>query len=253
MKVAVCVGGQLRRDDHTLKLTRDLLRDAFPTADFFYAVWRDDWLNRPEATSMLSELATVRVIEEYDIHYHPYEDNKDCGIDTTYWHKKFEFPNPDRHLHQTKQILNHNTMMKNYMMDYDVIVRSRFDALLSPFVKYDTLLKECLNYPATISITDGLQSKTSGYSLYDKLVYENDSSRSRMCGDSGTIIHRAADWDCDLVERLHNDKKLLAAEFGWYQSLVQYTTHKNYISYNGASKLTRCHSKDEIRNFEATL
>jgi len=244
MRVAVCVGGQLRVEPKVLKLTVDLLKDAFPTADMYYTVWREDYVERKDEVDQFG--GHVEIIDEYDIDYHPYEDNRDA-VNTHNYRKKLKFPNPTRHLHQTKQILNHNTMMRKYLHKYDVVVRSRYDVMLSPYQDYRKVLEECLNHPATITILDG--ERGNGYHIHSKVVYDNDSNPSRMVGDSGTFVHRVVDWDCDLVDRLHKEKKLLAAEFGWYQAICQYTEYKNYIIYSGASKLTRCHTPEERENF----
>ena len=46
MRVAVAVGGQLRMSDEILQLTFDIWKDAFPTADFLFGVWEEDYAER---------------------------------------------------------------------------------------------------------------------------------------------------------------------------------------------------------------
>jgi len=239
MKLAVCSGGQLRMSDDILKLTTDLLKDAFPCADFYWPVWREDYEKRHIVDTLGG---TVEVFEEYDIDYHPYEDNRDA-VNTPNFHKKLKNPNPDRHLHQTKQILNHNTMMKKYLSGYDVIVRTRYDAIVSPVQNFTQGLEMCYNDGSVVSY----QAGSSG----DNFMHHNDvigETGSYMVSDGGLIFHRADVWDCDLVDRLHKTKKLLAAEFGWYQALV--SGDRDYYHFRGGAHLTRCVMKqhgDRIR------
>jgi hypothetical protein len=71
-----------------------------------------------------------------------------------------------------------------------------------------------------------------------------------MLNDSGIIIHRTDDWDTELVDRLHNTKKLLAAEFGWHQVLVQGTKHHRWVHYDGGAMLTRCVRKEDMEKIK---
>ena len=138
MKTAIIIGGQLRLDDDVLTLSIDLLKDAFPTADLYLAIWKEDWNTRRELIESWG--TTVEVIEEYDINYHPYDDNP-AMRNTWNWQKKLKFDNTERHIHQTKQILNHDLMMKKYGKNYDVIVRARYDSIISPTESFEYYAK----------------------------------------------------------------------------------------------------------------
>ena len=242
MRVALAVGGQLRMSNDTLELTHKLWRDAFPTADFLFAVWREDLAERPDMVEMLRRDGEVCIIDEYDIDYHPYDDNKDMYTKWNY-QKKIANPNPERHLHQTKQILNHNTLMKKYGSSYDVIIRTRFDSIVSPIQNFDNYLKDVHETGKVISmqVMPEPNHKLKFFSVHGSGVTRN----SMMVSDGGIIIHRSSWWDSELVETLHNNKRLLAAEFGWYQALVG-NRDVEYVVYDGASHLTRCVSKHDM-------
>jgi hypothetical protein len=240
MKIAVCSGGQLRMTDDVLLLTDKLLKDAFPTADFFYPVWKEDYETR-HVTDLLN--GTVEVIEEYDIHYHPYDDNPDVN-DTWDYQKKIKHPNPDRHLHQTKQILNHNHMMRKHLQDYDVIVRTRYDSLISPVQGFTKGIELALEG----SVVAYQAGDSDQFLHYQKLHH---GSESKMISDGGLIFHSPKIWDCDLVDRLHKEKKLLAAEFGWYQVLME--NAKSYVRFIGGAHLTRCVIKKYRKQIEEML
>jgi hypothetical protein len=245
MKVAVCVGGQLRMEDDILKLTIDLLKDAFPDADFFFEVWKQDAKDRPESLKFLD--GTVHLFEEYDIDYHPYEDNR-TAVDTYNFKKKLLNPNPTRHLHQTKMILNHDTMNKTYLRDYDVVVRTRYDSIISSTESFDYYVKLCHNGQYVISVMDfsGDRKKRKFFNSNGISDHTYNHNTSRMVNDGGIILYPPKIWDSQAVDRLHNDKKLLAAEYGWYQVLVE-ATDSEHLIFDGCAKLTRCVNKRDMK------
>lgn len=244
MRVAVAVGGQLRMSDETLRLTFDIWKDAFPTADFLFAVWEKDYADRSEIVDSFG--GKVELIKEYDIDYHPYEDNRDM-VDTRNFKKKLRVPNPKRHLHQTKQILNHNTLMRKYAADYDVIVRTRFDSITSPIQDFEPYLRDCYENGTVITIQDmsNVKKKRKFFSIHNE---HNPQADQYMVFDGGLIIHPASWWYCGLVDHLHNTKRLLAAEFGWYQALVGHRKDDvTYKIYDGGAQLTRCVKKGDMQ------
>jgi hypothetical protein len=238
MRIAVCSGGQLRMSDDVLKLTDRLLKDAFPTADFYYPVWKEDYKERKILDTFDG---TVEVIEEYDIDYHPYDDNPNVNMSWDY-QKKIKNPNPIRHLHQTKQILNHNRMVRKYLKDYDVIVRTRYDSIISPVQNFSAGL-DLAREGCVVSYQAGGNHE---FLHHEKII---TGSKTEMISDGGLIFHSPKVWDCELVDRLDKEKRLLAAEFGWYQVLME--NSKQYYRYVGGAHLTRCVIKEfreEIEN-----
>jgi hypothetical protein len=258
MRVGIFIQGQLRRSEEELLSSLRLLEDAFPNAEFCYSLWNTEYENRKEFCDKYLT-GNLELFEEFDIGYEPYLDNPGAIQDYQYL-KKYNKPNPSRHRHQTKQILLHNELLKKYGHRYDVIVRTRWDSTISPTVDFTSILKECYDTPATIScmgrstispymmnIIERADWKEPYYTFKggDGKFFVADVSSHCMFSDSGIIIHRVDDWDCDLVDRLHNTKKLLAAEFGWHQILVQGTKHHQWIHYDGGAMLTRCITKEE--------
>lgn len=257
MKIGIFIQGQLRRSDGELNLMLDVLSDAFPDAEFCYATWNTEYEKRKEFCDSLT--GNLELFEEFDIGYEPYLDNPDAVKDYQYY-KKYNDPNPPRHRHQTKQILLHNELIKKYGHRYDVIVRTRWDSTASPFIDFMPYVKEAYDTPAMVTLMGRptLNNKMCG--IYDRcnsnfpyhLYYFGDGhikyvnvAETHMVSDSGLIIHKTDDWNCDLVDELHNTKKLLAAEFGWWQVLVDGTSHHNWVNYTGGCMLTRCIQKDE--------
>ncbi len=229
--------------DEKLKLTLDVLEDAFPNADFFYEVWNQDAKDRPETIKFLN--GTVHFFEEYDINYHPYEDNRDA-VNTHNFRKKLLNPNPTRHLHQTKMILNHNVMNKTYFHDdYDVVVRSRYDTTVSPTESFDWFTNLCYNKQCVLSMHD-LPTTEGKLKFFHSYGLKDQTHDTQMVFDSGIFMYPAKVWNSELVIDLHNTKKLLAAEFGWYQVLVA-PTSSDYYCFDGGAKLTRTIKKPDMK------
>lgn len=115
-----------------------------------------------------------------------------------------------------KQLLIHNEMMKTIPPEYDMIIRSRFDVIVSEIIPWADLLQEsydevlpigfnCMNYYGTHGYNElrGMGKETT--------YYINDA----------LIMHPRECWDTDLVDSLYKDKKLKSAEEGWYQILSE--------------------------------
>lgn len=248
MRIGILVSTQVRESIEKINLNLNLLQDAFPDADLILGLWSYEEHFKQHFKNKSKRIV---LIDEPHIHYHPYNANPNALQNWNY-QKKLVNPN-ERHMHQTKQILAHNELIKCVKNDYDIIIRSRWDATISPFIDYGTFVNECYNTPCTISISTRRDYHTSIMSIGEasswKFPYLNhkengntkitQSSTCQMLLDNGIIIHRSCDWNIELVESLHMNSKLLAAEFGWWQVLVDGTSHKQWIHYDGGATITR--------------
>lgn len=275
MKVGVFIGGQLRRSEEELLTTFRMLEDAFEGCEFVYSLWTDDHAQNKDFVDQHMQNGTIELFEPFDIGYEPYLDNPDAVKNYQYY-KKYDDPNPPRHPHQTKQILLHNEKMKKHGDRFDVIVRTRYDATISPIWDFMPYVREVVETPTVVTCMSRTTLKpetmfnvvyrtsndnywmpfNKGNTVGPEGWYFIDPRPHCMLADSGLILHRPEDWDSELVDRLHNEKKLLAAEFGWHQILYQGTTHGNYVEYHGGAQLTRCypkHERDAMKKFMETL
>ena len=219
MKIAVVQSGQLRLSDDMLRLSDDVLKNLFPNADFFYPVWQKEYDLRKDIVEKISKNSVVEVIKEYDIDYHPYGDNSEAYPYSRHSAfgrqvKKLD----ERPRHQTKQILNHNIMVKKHLQDYDVIIKTRYDIFGRPYQNWNHVL-DIVNEGAVISAY-GTGTVKKFYMVYgdDYSVFRHNP---HMVIDAGFIMHKPSHWDCNKVERLNKNRELLAAEFGWHQILVE--------------------------------
>ena len=204
IQVAVCISGQIRG---TPKRNLDNLKHNFPSADIFLGTWKGTQTDYP-----------VKFYEEPQINYHPYGDlDESLVLSDRLAHKIPRFMSQPHEVkrtsHQTKQILAHA-----YMVDdnpgYDVYVRARWDTLTylkADFQKYveDAYSnKRAIGFGAPGTPFTQIQEASTGpfhdYFLFDQL-----------------IIHSAEVFNTDLVYTLNEEKKLIAAEWGWYQVMSQ--------------------------------
>jgi hypothetical protein len=256
MKVGIFVSAQIRGEVSRLKRNFNLLLDSFRNSEIVFGVWT----YQKEEFDFFNEFSDKTLyVDEPVINYRPYIDNPNALMDYMY-QKKLKKPD-DRHQHQTKQILIHNELMKKYGKDYDVIVRSRYDTTVGLFINFNKFVYECYDDPSVISISTRKDYHSSILTIgelcsndFPYMNHRNDTTNkvilrltSKMLLDNGIIIHRSCDWNSQLVESLHADKKLLPAEFGWWQILVEGALHNNWKHYDGGASLSRSvPSKDRI-------
>lgn len=249
MRIGILVSTQVRESIDKINLNLALLQDAFNNADLILGLWsyESNYLKHFEKIAK-----RIVLIDEPHIHYHPYKENPKV-ISNWNYQKKLKYPNDERHVHQTKQILAHNELMKLVSFDYDIIIRCRWDTTISPLIDFMPFVKECYDTPCTVSISTRKDYERSIMHIGEVASWKfpflnhrddmtNKVTQSRTCEmllDNGIIIHRSCDWSRELTEELHTNKKLLAAEFGWWQVLVEGTSHKQWIHYDGGATITR--------------
>jgi len=262
MRIGIFVSGQIRGSLEQLNLNINLLRNGFPEADIIYGVWDYQVEEYQDFLNTLN--GNVEILEHFEIHYSPYVENPKASNHYQY-HKKLKNPS-DRHLHQTKQILIHNELVKRYAGIYDVIVRCRWDTTVSPALDFTTYAKEVYNTPCTMSICTRGDYFTSVVHIGEKASWDFPMMNHRradgvavirqvedMFLDSGLVLHRYDDWNSKFIEQLHTDKKLLAAEFGWWQVMVHGTSHHQWVHYDGGASITRTVHKKELEQIERIM
>jgi hypothetical protein len=223
MKVAVCVSGLLS-GDYVIR-NNVVQKEKFSNADFYYATWIKEknkfQKNFPNDNCFF--------FEEPEMHYHPYfpenftseyfKETKDWILKTnkTAWSS-----------HHTKQILIHALLLNNIKNDYDIIVRTRFDAFIwrDPTANFESFLEDSFrnNRVNAFAVTRKPMFKT----LYESDYVSNPKMKYWLLDQ--LIIHPTSMFDIDNVFRLHQSKQLRAAEYGWHQVLSEPygNNHRNW-------------------------
>lgn len=238
MKLAVCVSGICRG-----KVQRNLdnMKYHFPDADYFFATWKGK-----EKDALQHGIKDFYSFAEPEMNYHPIKDVDGPPAPKLMIQKKKcqtgEYGNQwqDKTSHHTKQILIHDMLLNQIPKDYDMIVRIRFDTWLSRQVDFSEYLEK--SYKKSIAV--GFGTRTTRHKNMDQLaevlkIYPNytDFSISQDWGwylMDPMIFHPRSMWDSSLVNKLHTEKQLAAAEFGWYQILSEPFGDNHTSIYGGA-------------------
>ena len=232
MKIAVCVSGIFRGD--TIR-NLNHLRAHFPY-DHFFATWENN----------KCYLQNTFTYKEPKINYHPIKDiknpkalklkaQKEGLINGTYGKDFYE-----RTLHHTKQILIHDMLLQDIPEDYDMIIRSRFDTYLSPNVSFNKYLARSYNENIAVGFGTRLSRHRDINIMSEVPKIYPDGTNPSVSQDWGwylmdpLIIHPRKLWNHDLVKKLHTEKKLAAAEWGWYQILSEPYNDSHISVYGGA-------------------
>lgn len=224
MKVAVCVSGAFRAK----RLPSEnigRLKSKFRGADFYYATWD----RYQDAFKNLFQDDECRFYPEPKPHYHPYLDisPKDHTSDwyrkTVTWVKAGKQTRREWTSHHVKQILIHAWLADEIKADYDVLVRTRFDAFVSSRADFRPYLEDTYtNGSANCFGT----TRPDGFDQLFEVNITPESLHKNWMLDH-IIIHRADTLDRERVDSLYRDKKLHAAEYGWHQVLGA-NGHRNH-------------------------
>lgn len=230
MKVAVCVSGAMRSKQGDAGLLRNYkrMKEKFPTANFYFATW-DSFSSDFER---LFNGEKCFYFKEPKMHYHPYYDMKKEDYASKYYQETFDWVIKQSKTtdvvewtsHHTKQILIHAWLLDKIEKEYDVIVRTRFDAFISKKANFDPYIKDTFDYNRSNAFSTTRKEKFE--EIYDSDP-DNDKMKHWMLDQ--LIIHPPKAINKEIIDELHRDKKLNAAEHGWYQVLSKPygSNHKN--------------------------
>lgn len=227
MKVAVCVGGLTYPDSIPLM---EKLKKKFPNYDFFYGVWKG---RENDASEQLGAWS----FEEHEPTYHPYLDIDPTNLPPKFGIIKEKMKNkPDMALipkapHQTKQILMHSYMLQKLPSEYDMIIRTRYDIdLFDDSINYEQFVNQSYQQNHAIGFAQRFRAHPSPlfnpkpdpkwYKSWDGYLMDL------------VIMHPRHMFNHKLLQSLHEQKKLLAAEWGWYQILSEPfgSNHQNFFA-----------------------
>lgn len=263
LRVGVFLSGQLRNLSALPDIVNNVRRE-FPSAKIIGCMWQtcfDRFGSQSERLGIPIHIKPEPVINynPYWANEHSYDNHWSWRSKKSHWievEDKFEkTPDPkNRHTHQTKMILGHTYLVKKYYNDFDIMIRARWDHFLGEGLHLYELCEETYRLPAIISLgcRDGfrvnkdyriktLDTHNSRFGLPfvhqdNRIILQKDISP--FVTDYGLIFHRNVDWPVEFIENLHENKKLLPAEWGWWQTIIERKSMR-YIHYDGGSGIYR--------------
>ena len=233
-KVAILVSG-IARDKSNFNMKR--LKTHFGN-DLFCATWFGQ-------QNQFSNQYPCKFYPEPEITYNSWtHDNCVCEHYKYHayrkWFKEGKYPSGHKLEHASKQILGHAYQLQDLPEEYDMIVRARWDTFTSDRVDFTKYLEESFhkNIAIGFAIRGGRHSDVHSFNEYEcvKVYEDTPQTYSRDWAwwlNDNLIIHPRKLFNCEKAFRLHNEKKLLPAEYGWYQMLSVDDNHKGV--YGGAA------------------
>ena len=235
LKIAVCMSGIARGN---VSKHISLLKNAFPGADFYFSTWN-------EYDNEISQKYNSKTYPEPKMHYNPWTE---CMVDCPHlkykaYKKAFQkgekLSTRPKLLHATKQIIAHAYQLSD-MPNYDIIVRTRWDTVVSEKVNFSKYVRQSFDERKAIGFAIRGSRWTNLHQFKDiEHIYVSDPRDQTWSRDwmywlnDNLIIHPMDIFDCDNVHKLHQEKKLLPAEYGWYQVLSKNENHHSV--YGGAT------------------
>ena len=137
--------------------------------------------------------------------------------------------------HSSKQILGYADVVSKITKEYDVMVRTRWDSLLSNQINFQPYLEEALDHPV------GFMTRPGRGHTVDKIsnVNKNDINDDWYCFLADSLIfHAPKHFNPKYVQQLHADKNLWPAEWGWWQVLSE-PNNNIHNCYHGGSIIAR--------------
>ena len=159
---------------------------------------------------------------------------------------EYRFQKDDKLIHATKQIIAHAYQIQNLPKmswdnkRYDMIVRCRWDTVVSTKVDWNHYLNKSFTEQCAIGFGIRGSRHIDLHSFKDidhvYITPETDQVWSRDWAwwiNDPLIIHHRDIFDYNYVFKLHEEKNLWPAEYGWYQVLSLADNH--HCVYGGAS------------------
>lgn len=227
MRVAVCISGAFRKSSggrnsketpsRSFQSIRKNIFNVFKDADFYFSTW-----NTYEKEYKQIFFDEVVIFNEPLINYHPYSDINEDQIFSSKLKKTINSSNSNKEFfdhssNQTKQIIAHALLTDNIKNNYDVIIRARHDTFVSRVADFTNFIEDAYQNERAIgfaTLNEHLKSFNTAHEM------KNNGYVNKFLFDQ-LIIHHSKLIDLGYVMKMNNDKKLISAEFGWYQILSQ--------------------------------
>jgi hypothetical protein len=208
MKIALCITG-IYRDWVTPSiptLVKSMIDTLSPSSVYFHA-----WSSQKNSIPY-----NVHHCPEPILDYHPVDD-----VTVPCLHAKFKEYKEKKLCHEktanrNKQLLGYADLMSKISDDYDLIIRARWETMVSPNFNYNKYKEKALEVGPV-----GFMIRPNRNHLIhqEKEVSKDPADDWFQFLPDALIFHRKEQFNVELVRSLHEQKNLLPAEWGWHQIL----------------------------------
>lgn len=241
MNIAICVAGIVRGNvNDNIKRAQDRFGNITQT-NIFFATWE-------EHKNKQSESLDCSYFPEPVLDYNPWLDCEESPHPKYAGYRKRmlsgEKMNP-KLPHATKQIVAHAYQLKHQVpKHFDLIVRTRWDTFISQQLDFQKYLEYAYENRCAV----GFAIRGNRHPYVHKFrevpkIYPKVDQHPSVSNDWGwwindnMIIHHRYIFKPDEVLKLHEEGKLLPAEYGWYQVLSE--GRDDHVSVYGGAALER--------------
>lgn len=246
MKVAVCISGTIR--SLPIECLESILYH-FKQFDLFFGVWENEDLIFRKTFHKYINNNNVFLIPEPRIRYncktdtcqeiiHPSTNNKVLSKKDQIW--KGNKINTGA----IRQFIAHGHVLSKLDSSYDMIIRLRYDVLLSKEVNFIPLLEQSYNdkaaYGFATIFNHDKHKKISelNYLLKETLCKREEGLELPSFLYDFMIFHKRELFDVGCMNYLIDRKLLHCNEIGWYQ-LLSHPYESNHVNYHGGVQLSR--------------
>jgi len=208
MKTALCITGEYRNwvNPPIPTLVNSMIDILKPSSVYFHT-----WSTQQDSTPY-----SVHHCPEPVLDYHPVDD-----VTVPCLHGKFNEYKEKKIVHnktanRNKQLLGYADLMSKIPDDYELVIRARWETIVSTEFDYDKYKKKALeDGPVGFMIRPNRNQE-----IHNEIEVSKDPSDDwfQFLPDA-LIFHRKEQFNVELVHSLHEQKNLLPAEWGWYQIL----------------------------------
>ena len=225
MKTAIVVTGQYRGhvNKHKPKQLIARMVDVFKT-DIFFHTWNDFVDKVP-----IEYHDRLVYCKEPELDYHPVSDVSKNGYNAKHGKWDNYLKNRifyDKTQYQNLQILAYADLLSKIPDDFDVLIRTRWDVLVSNNVNFQPYIEKAYEEGPVGFMTRPKRGHDLGQLI--ELPKEDTHQEMDFIMDDwygylpdSMIMHRREHFDIDLVKKLHEKKNLAPAEWGWYQIMSE--------------------------------
>lgn len=220
MKIALLITGQYRpKVTHAEKLIPTMM-EIFNCPVFFHT-WNDNVTKIP-----IEYHDRLVYCKEPETNYHPISDIEWVGKHGKWKEYKTKNLLYDKTKYHHLQILAYADLLSKVPDDFDVLVKTRWDMLVSNKVNFKPYIEKAYEEGPVGFMTRGGRKHDLDELIELPKEDTNQEIQFQMDDWYGflpdhIIMHRREHFDIDLVKKLHREKNLAAAEFGWYQVMSE--------------------------------
>jgi len=216
-----------------------LMRQKFK-ADLYFQTWIGREHEVPQEYK--DNIGHFFATNEPKMDYHPIFDPEPTTNPKHLWYRETK-TDGEKTINANKQIISYAQLFEMIPKKYDIYIKTRWDTTINPTFNFEHFYSMLEEGPVGF-MTRGVGPNSHDYlSTKHKIVPKvksetNNNDWHDMLSDT-IIMHKEEHFDPKLVFKLHQEKQLLGAEFGWWQIMSKPFGGESHTSVYGGCHIIR--------------